>query len=174
MSESSAQRKKKTSVEELTQQYSQRQSSSSKQESKQEQAASQQFSNIESNPFFKIILNPELSPTEKKSEVAKALAFTENKAESQAALDAFNQFKAYLQFERKNMARQIIELTDTETFAELKDVYAEINDSLLAFEETMRPLTDIVDSIYNLRINDVTFDIYSEIKQDREAEEAHK
>ena len=69
------------------------------------------------------------------------------------------------------MARQIISLTDTETFSELQGVYSQINDALLDFEQTMTPLTDIIDAIYKLRTNDVTLDIYEEIKRDREHEQ---
>lgn len=175
MSESgSAKAKKKVSVEDLTAKYTNSTARSEGKAKQEEAPAAESFAKIDNNTFFKIILNESLSPTEKKQAVAKALAFHEDKQQSKAALEEFEQFKAYLQFERKNMARKIIKLTDTETFSELKDVYSEINDALLEFEGTMRPLTDIVDSIYNLRMNDITFDIYEEIKRDKEAEEKYR
>jgi hypothetical protein len=99
------------------------------------------------------------------------LAFTYDKEEAKQALAEFERFKAYLQSASKDMARQIISLTDTEASSELQGVYSQINDALLDFEQTMTPLTDIIDAIYKLRTNDVTLDIYEEIKRDREHEQ---
>ncbi|MEM9400408.1 MAG: hypothetical protein AAF984_09385 [Verrucomicrobiota bacterium] len=163
--------KKKTSVKELTEQYGAKAKvvTSDKTETA---TAEQEFANIEANTFFKIMFDESTSPTEKKGLVAKALAFTDSKEEARVALEEFEQFKAYLQAQRKDMARQIIKLTDTETFSELQSVYGEINDSLMEFEATMGPLTDIIDAVYTLRNSGVTLDIYAEIKQDKEAEEA--
>jgi hypothetical protein len=138
---------------------------------KEEAAAVDEFADIQSNTFFKIIFDEANSPTAKKEAVAKALAFTYDKEEAKQALAEFERFKAYLQSARKDMARQIISLTDTETFSELQGVYSQINDALLDFEQTMTPLTDIIDAIYKLRTNDVTLDIYEEIKRAREYEQ---
>ena len=74
--------------------------------------------------------------------------------------------------QRKRMAREIISLTDTEAFSELKEVYEDINTALMDFENRISPLTDIVDAVYTLRMNGVTFDIFNEIAKDKEAEEA--
>ena len=81
---------------------------------------------------------------------ARALAYADNKEQSRARLEEFKAFKEYLQFERKRMAQQIIDLTDTEAFAELKSVYDELNNSLISFEQKIAPLTDIVDAVYTL------------------------
>ena len=93
-----------------------------------------------------------------------------HKEESRQRLEEFKAFKEYLQFERKRMAQQIIDLTDTEAFAELKSVYDELNNALLAFEQKIAPLTDIVDAVYTLRMNGLTFDAFKEIILDKEAE----
>jgi len=159
-----------STVEELTEKYKARSTATAA--VKQEDAAAvDEFADIQSNPFFKIIFDEANSPTAKKEAVAKALAFTYDKEEAKQALAEFERFKAYLQSARKDMARQIISLTDTETFSELQGVYSQINDALLDFEQTMTPLTDIIDAIYKLRTNDVTLDIYEEIKRDREHEQ---
>ncbi len=171
MSEGSAKKKKATSVDEFVAQNKQQAKQEEKREQKQETATTSEFADIESNVFFNILLNSELSALEKKSQVAKALTFEEGKEEARQKLDAFNLFKEYLQFERKRMAREIINLTDTEAFSELKQVYEDINTALLDFEERISPLTDIVDAVYTLRMNDMTFDIFREIAEDREAEE---
>lgn len=128
------------------------------------------FTDIQSNTFYKIILNPDFSPTERKEAVAKALTFTHDKIESSTRLDEFNQFKEYLQHERKRMAKEIISLTDTDAFSELKAVYDEINRALLSFESKITPLTDIVDAVYTLRMDGVTFDVFREIANDKEKE----
>ncbi|WP_425071720.1 hypothetical protein [Sagittula sp. S175] len=125
---------------------------------------------IQDNPFFKIMLDDAATPQEKLERVTKALTFTDNRAEAKANLEAFNAFKEYLQFERKRMAQEIIALTDTEAFGELKQVFEDINTALLTFEDKIGPLTDIVDAVYTLRMNGVTFDIFQELLQEREDE----
>ncbi len=128
------------------------------------------FATIQDNPFFKIMLDDALSPQDKLEHVTKTLAFTDDRAEARENLAAFNAFKEYLQFERKRMAQEIIALTDTEAFGELKDVFEQINTALLTFEDQISPLTDIVDAVYTLRMNGVTYDIFEELLREREDE----
>ena len=68
------------------------------------------------------------------------------------------------------MAEQIIALTDTEAFSELKSVYDELNTALLSFENKIAPLTDIVDAGYTLRTNGLTCDACREIAEEKENE----
>lgn len=132
--------------------------------------ANQSFASIQENTFFKIMMDEGLSPTEKLDEVTKTLTFTEDRAVARENLAAFNAFKEYLQFERKRMAQEIIALTDTEAFGELKGVFEQINTALLTFEKQITPLTDIVDAVYTLRMNGVTYDIFEELLREREDE----
>lgn len=149
---------------------SKRRSSNSKSETKAQQESSQKFANIQANTFYGIILDPSLTPTDKKNAVSKALTFSNNKDEAKEKLEEFNQFKEFLQHERKRMAQEIISLTDTGAFSELKTVYDDINNALMSFEDKISPLTDIVDAVYTLRMNGVTFDVFREIAEDKEAE----
>lgn len=171
-----AEQKQKTDIEELMEQAkatSKRQGARSIEDEKAEKKtspAAAKFAKIDQNAFFKIMFDAEASPKEKMEAVAKALTFAENKEEAAARLEEFKQFKEYLQFERKRMAQQIIDLTDTEAFSELKEVYDELNNALLSFEEKINPLTDIVDAVYELRMNGLTFDVFREITMDKEAE----
>ncbi len=139
-----------------------------------EDTAASKFADIKSNPFYRIVLNAETPPADKKAEVSKALVFASDADKARERLEAFNHFKEFLQHERKRMAQEIIALTDTGAFSELKSVYDEINEALLAFESKISPLTDIVDAVYTLRMNGVTFDVFREIAQDKEAEAEHR
>lgn len=135
-----------------------------------EQAVARPHAAIQDNPFFKIMLDESASPQDKLARVTQTLTFTDDRAQARANLEAFNAFKEYLQFERKRMAQEIIALTDTEAFGELKQVFEDINTALLTFEDKIGPLTDIVDAVYTLRMNGVTFDIFQELLQEREDE----
>lgn len=170
MVEAAGKKKKLQSVDEFISAKSVTKSAAKQQQS--ETSQSSEFADIASNSFFKILLNSELSATEKQKAVAKELSFTKNKEEAKQALEEFNKMKEYLQHERKRMAREIISLTDTEAFSELKEVYEDINNALMDFENRIAPLTNIVDAVYTLRMNGVTFDIFNEIAKDKEAEEA--
>ena len=96
-----------------------------------ETAAANQFANIASNTFYKIMLDGTTEPTAKMEACARRSTYAEDKEERARAARGVQAFKEYLQFERKRMAQQIIDLTDTEAFAELKTVYDELNNALL-------------------------------------------
>ncbi|MCB9992015.1 MAG: hypothetical protein H6867_11715 [Rhodospirillales bacterium] len=139
-------------------------------EKREESQFSSKFAKMADNPYYKIMFDPEATPEEKMAAVTKELTFAENKEDAKENLEAFKLFKEYLQYERKRMAQQIIDLTDTEAFSELKEVYDQLNNALLTFEDKINPLTDIVDAVYNLRMNGITFDAFREIAEDKEAE----
>ncbi|MCB1681875.1 MAG: hypothetical protein KDI65_08075 [Alphaproteobacteria bacterium] len=166
--------KQQTDIEQLMQQAratSRKETVSGKEKTQAEESASaKKFSKIAENPFYRIMFDPNASPEAKMEAVAKVLEFADNKDQAKEELEAFKLFKEYLQFERKRMAQQIIELTDTEAFSELKQVYDELNNALVAFEDKISPLTEIVDSVYKLRMNGLTFDVFREIALDREEE----
>ncbi len=132
--------------------------------------AERSFAAIQDNTFYKIMLDEGLAPQDKLARVTQALTFTDDRSEARENLNEFNSFKEYLQFERKRMAQEIIALTDTEAFGELKDVFEQINTALLTFEDQIAPLTDIVDAVYTLRMNGVTYDIFEELLRERELE----
>ena len=135
------------------------------------QAEDAQFANIQSNAFFKVMFAEESRPEEKKAAVAKMLSFEGTKEQNRERIREFELFKEYLQSQREAMAQEIIRLTDTETFSELKMVYDDLNSALIEFDEKMRPLTDIIDAVYTLRTNGLTVEAFQEIIRDRKAEE---
>lgn len=170
----SGQQKKKSDIDELMEQAkatSRRQGTSSKDSAKKEDAPfSAKFTKMDENTFYKVMFNNETGPEEKMAQITKALTFSENKEDAKAKLEEFTKFKEYLQYERKRMAQQIIDLTDTEAFSELKEVYDQLNTALIDFEDKINPLTDTVDAVYELRMNGVTFDAFREITNDKEEE----
>jgi hypothetical protein len=139
----------------------------------QQRVESKKFTSIESNPFYKIIFS-DGTPEAKKQAIAQQLAYNvaEEKSENKNRLAAFELFKEWLMDQRKDMAQEIINLTDTDAFSELKDVFDEMNQGLLEFERQMAPLTDILDAVYRLRMasDGAMFDVFREIQEDKEEE----
>jgi hypothetical protein len=142
-------------------------------QSREQKVESQRFAQIESNPFYRIVFG-EGDPEAKRAEIAKVLAYdlAADRAENKERLAAFELFKEWLMDQRKEMAQEIIRLTDTDAFAELKDVFDQMNQGLLDFEERMAPLTDILDAVYRLRMaaDGAMFDVFREIQEDKEEE----
>lgn len=132
------------------------------------------FADIEANTFYKIIFS-EGDPEAKKEAIAKELAYdlTDEKADNKEALAEFELLKEWLMEQRKDMAQEIINLTDTDAFSELKDVFDDMNQGLLDFERQMSPLTDILDAVYRLRMasDGAMFDVFKEIQDDKREEE---
>src|SRR5262245_45659925 len=92
----------------------------------QEQTETKEFANVEANSFYKIMFSQALTPEQKREEVTKALVYASSREEMKQRLQEFEAFKEYLQAVREDMAKEIISLTDTETFSELKLVYDEL------------------------------------------------
>ena len=137
-------------------------------------ASAKKFAAIEENVFYKTIF-AEGDPEAKKAAIARELAYDlqDEKADNKASLAAFELFKEWLMEQRKDMAQEIIKLTDTDAFSELKDVFDEMNQGLLDFESQMAPLTDILDAVYALRLasDGAMFDVFREIQDDKAEEE---
>lgn len=133
-------------------------------------ATADAFANIEENTFAKIIFSPDLNPTQKKEAIEKALTFAGTKEENRERVREFEEIKEYLQHNRSEMAQQIIKLTDTEAFAELKLIYDQINGALVDFDNKMAPLTDIIDAVYKLRTSGNAINAFKEIQADRRRE----
>lgn len=129
--------------------------------------AEDQFAGIKENTFHQIVLGSAASPEEKMRSVAQALEFTEDRAKNRERIKEFDAFKEYLQSISEEMSKKRIQMTDTETYAELQNVYGEFNDDLNNFIETMKPLTDITDALYKLRQDGKTREALDQIKEDR-------
>lgn len=127
---------------------------------------------IESNAVYAIMMSPETSAEAKRDAVAAYLTFPGTKEESRERVAAYQAFEEWLQSERERMAQAIIKLTDTQAYSELQAVYGDLNTALLDFEDRMRPLTEIVEALYELRTNDKVIDAFREIKSDKEREAA--
>lgn len=138
---------------------------------KTEVSTDPRFANISANSFFKVMFAENTKPEAKREEVAKLLTFEGTKEQNRERIKEFELFKEYLQSQREEMAQEIIRLTDTGTFSELKQVYDDLNTSLIQFDERMQPLTDIIDAVYTLRTNGLTLDAFQEILRDRKREE---
>jgi len=138
---------------------------------KTEVSADPRFASISANSFFKVMFAESTKPEAKRAEVAKLLTFEGTKEQNRERIKEFELFKEYLQSQREEMAQEIIRLTDTGTFSELKQVYDDLNTSLIQFDERMQPLTDIIDAVYTLRTNGLTLDAFQEILRDRKREE---
>src|SRR3954468_2035927 len=137
---------------------------------KETAAEDARFANIQANLFYKVMFDQETKPEEKRAQMAKILAYEGTKEENREKIKAFELFKEYLQAQREAMAQEIIRLTDTETFAELKEVYDQLNGALIDFDNKMKPLTDIIDAVYTLRTNGLTIEAFQEIIRDRRRE----
>lgn len=148
-------------------------------ETKTEEAVKDKFADIESNTFIKI-LSSKATPEEKKEAFTKALTFdkTQDKEVSLARLREYQLFKAYLQEKRTAMARKIISLLDTGAYSTMKNVVDKLYSSIIAFDESLKPLTDPLNAFYELRMagkdeatgEDYTFLIFKEAKEGMKAD----
>jgi hypothetical protein len=130
------------------------------------------FATIEANPFYQIMFQEGVSPEDKKNAFVEALTFAveDEKEANKERLSEYAQFKSFLQFERKQMALEVIRLTDTGAFAELQQVLRDLNSGVIEFNDLMQPLTEIIDAVYELRMAGNTLDVFREIQEDKQEE----
>ncbi len=124
---------------------------------------------VQSNAFAQIMLNSQLSPEAKRDALVKALTFSKEatKEENRAKLEAFSQFKEYLQEQRKLLNREGIKLQDTEAFAELQSVIDDMTKSSIEFQDKVKPLLDVLSAVFEIRKHDKITDVYKEIQNDK-------
>ncbi len=132
----------------------------------------ERFAKIKENPFYKIMGDQSLSPEEKRDLMVKALVVDPDLSveENRQKLEALTVFKEFMQKQRIALNERNMALSETGAFSELQAVLKDMNTSLLDFEDAMKPLTDILDSVYELRKAGKTLDVFKEIRNDREWE----
>lgn len=131
------------------------------------------FADIQSNPFFKAVLQGDLSPEERRKAVAQLTAGVVENAANREMAKALQQFRSFVQAHRLAMNEEIIALTNTKVMGELKRVYDQLNTSMLDFEDKIGPLVAFLDALFRLRTNGKTFDVIRKIKAEREEREAN-
>ncbi len=132
----------------------------------------ERFAKIKENPFYKIMGDQSLSPEAKRDLMVKALVVDPELSveENREKLEALTVFKEFMQKQRIALNERNMALSETGAFSELQAVLKDMNTSLLDFEDAMKPLTDILDSVYELRKAGKTLDVFKEIRNDREWE----
>lgn len=128
---------------------------------------------IESNTFHELVFTAEDADRARQA-VATRLAYDRDldRDTNRSRLVEFEHFRAWLMAQRTDMAQQVIQLTDTDAFSQLKHTIDEMNRGMIDFEEQMQPLTEILDAVYRLRVEadaDMA-DILEEIQEDRAQE----
>jgi hypothetical protein len=135
--------------------------------------ADSRFASIQTNTFHQIMFARDLSPEAKKDAMTQAISFIGTKEETRTRIAEYELFKEFLQSKREEMEVQIMKLTDTEAYSELKSVIEGLNGGMLDFEERMTPLIEIIDAIYVLRTNGLTYDAFKEIRDERNLEDEY-
>ncbi|MEE2890530.1 MAG: hypothetical protein VX766_00160 [Pseudomonadota bacterium] len=135
------------------------------------------YTAMDENPFHAVVFRGG-DPDEAKAMVATQLCYDVDghQRDNRARLLAFENFRAWLMEQRKDLAQEIINLTDTDAFSRLKSVFDEMNRGMLDFEGQMKPLTDILDAVYRLRTasGGEIVDVLQEIHEDQEADQASR
>ena len=132
---------------------------------------------MDENPFHAVVFRGG-DPDETKAVVATQLSYDValDQRDNRDRLLAFENFRAWLMEQRKDLAQDIINLTDTDAFSQLKGVFDEMNRGMLEFEGQMKPLTDILDAVYRLRTasGGEIMDVLQEIQEDQEADQQNR
>jgi hypothetical protein len=129
---------------------------------------------LENNPFYTTLYNKQLTIEEKKEQIAALMTYDENMDvdQNEVRQQQYELFKAFLMTWRKDMALDIIGLTDPETYAELHKMYKQINSAMLQYRKELTPLLDIIDAsntILNAPGEDMMLKVYESFEEDDKA-----
>jgi hypothetical protein len=121
---------------------------------------------ITSNPIAKIVLDPKLEPEERVSQLAGALS-PETEAEQAAQRKALEETREFIASKRAAAARKQIELASTTIFAKVKQVIGGMQQGVVNFDNTMQPMTDDLQVIFDLRTSGKMNQTVARISEDR-------
>ena len=122
---------------------------------------------IEENTFYKILMS-NATPSQKKAEATKAMLATDDKTADKTRMRERAIYEEWMQAQREKLAMEVIRLTDTDTEAETQKTFRDIGHGIIEFEDNMKPLTDLLKGLFDLRMKGKTQDAIREIKNDAE------
>lgn len=125
---------------------------------------------ITANPIAKIVLDPKLEPEERVSQLATALS-PETEAEQAAQRKALEETREFIASKRAAAARKQIELASTTIFAKVKQVIGGMQQGVVNFDNTMQPMTDDLQVIFDLRTSGKMNQTVASISKDRVIEQ---
>lgn len=134
----------------------------------QTQAATEtEFKNIESNTF-KMIIESNQSTKDKVALFEQELLKTDTKEQARAVIAELEEFKAYMQQERRIWSMGSLDLASTEVLSELQGVYREMNEGMSGINNELNPQIEMLQGLSDLRLAGKTTEAYQEIAGDNE------
>lgn len=134
-------------------------------------ATSDEFANIEANPFYNACFDPELGPDEKQKAFAAVITAAETKEAQRQTAKELAVMLEYLQSVKQELAKDSIRLSDPKNFGVVRDVLMSMGGDMKdLFENKLKPLTDILDVFEKLDVGGNALNIYSEIEDQKNAD----
>lgn len=121
---------------------------------------------ITSNPIAKIVLDPKLEPEQRVVQLAIALT-PETEAEQVVQRKALEETREFIASKRAAAARKQIKLASTTIFAKVKQVIGGMQQGVVNFDNTMQPMTDDLQVIFDLRTSGKMNQTVANISNDR-------
>lgn len=119
---------------------------------------------MQNNVFFKIVAE-QPDPVAQKEAMVELMTFTDAETAAKNAAQ-MEEFSAYLQFQRQEIATQLIEMTDVTTFSDMQSALQDINNDLLDFEDQIGPFMEIINAVRKIQEEGKTTDIIAELREE--------
>lgn len=121
---------------------------------------------ITTNPIARIVLDPKLEPEQRVEQLAGALS-PETETEQASQRKALEETREFIASKRAAAARKQIELASTTIFAKVKQVIGGMQQGVVNFDNTMQPMTDDLQVIFDLRTSGKMNQTVANISNDR-------
>ena len=123
------------------------------------------FAAVKDNVFFLAVTNQEASEEQKQQIVGGLMTTQKDRKKDRANVRQYEEFREWLAHQARDLAKEVIALTDPETMTEVQDMIDQLAGGLLDFNEGMGPLLQIVDAIFQLRNDRLIETAYEDIKK---------
>ena len=132
-----------------------------------------QKTSLKDNHFHKIFTDPALDTPEKKKEACEALLKADATKDEKANNKLMGELTAYMEMLQKtleSMGLKQVETSSFETIALLQAVTDEILGDLSELKSSLKPFTDAIAVIQNLREANRQIDLIESVRQDKKAD----
>lgn len=94
---------------------------------------------MQGNPFFEVISAKDVTKEEKRDAIAELLTYNEDQTpeENKKRLSQYDLFKQYMMSELTDRSVEIIKATDQRNLVELQEMFIEIQESVIGYEDSM-------------------------------------
>lgn len=136
--------------------------------SEKQETAADPASELKSNPVYQVLFSTEIAPQDKPAALAAILAAPETEEQARTTMKEFQAVTAFAAAQRVALAEALIKAQQSDTTAELQKSLRDLNNGVIDFQKNLKPITDILDAVFDLTVNNQDMTAFKEIQEEQD------